>query len=364
MMRKVRYSLVATVFILICIGTVMIYSSSSIYANQLYNDGMFFLKRHLYFVFLGIVLMLIAMSFDYRLLKKYAKPTIIFCFFLLVLVLIPGIGRQIAGARRWFRWGNFSFQPSEFTYLAMVVYISDFISRKEALIRKNFFRGFFAPLLVTGVIAFLILVQPDLGSTFALVVVVIIMLFVAGAKKRYILAVSLISFIMGYFLIFNSPYRKARIIAFLNPWQDPRGIGFQLIQSNIALGSGGLFGRGLGQSLQKLFYLPAAHTDFIFSIIGEELGLVGTLGVCFLFINFFIQGFRICKNAEDTFGRFLSLGIILVITLKSIINMGVASGILPTKGLPLPFVSYGGSSLIFDMIGVGLLLNVSRFEQI
>ncbi|MCM8758014.1 MAG: putative lipid II flippase FtsW, partial [Candidatus Omnitrophica bacterium] len=337
-MRKIHYSIIVTVFILICIGIVMIYSSSSIYANQIYNDGMFFLKKHLYFVFLGILLMLITMSFDYHLLKNYAKPIILLCFFLLILVLIPGIGRQIAGARRWFRWGNFSFQPSEFAYLAIVIYISDFISRKEIIIRNNFFRGFFIPILVMAGIAVLILAQPDLGSAFALAIVVLIMLFIAGARKKYILGILILSFIMGYFLILKSPYRKGRLSAFLNPWQDPKGIGFQIIQSNIALGSGGLFGKGLGHSLQKLFYLPAAHTDFVFSIIGEELGLIGTLGVCLLFINFFIQGFRVCRNTDDTFGKFLSLGIVLVITLKSIINMGVTSGVFPTKGLPLPFV--------------------------
>jgi cell division protein FtsW len=341
----------------------MIYSSTSIFALEKYKDGMFFLKRHIIFLFLGFLLMLMAMSFDYRILKGKAKILILISFLLLILVLIPSIGRQLGGARRWFRFGVLSFQPSEFTYLALIVYVADFISRKKVLIRDSFLRGLIPVLLILGAKVILILLQPDLGTAFALGLVIIIMLFIAGAPVKHLMFILMISLVFFYILISTSSYRRARIMAFINPWQDPKKIGFQIIQSNIALGSGGLFGKGLGHSHQKLFYLPAAHTDFIFSIIGEELGLLGTLSTCLLFFNLILQGFKVSRFAQDTFGTFLSLGITLVIGLKAIINMGVSSGILPTKGLPLPFISYGGSSLIFDLIGIGLILNISRFSD-
>jgi cell division protein FtsW len=247
--------------------------------------------------------------------------------------------------------------------LALIVYVADFISRKKVLIRDSFLRGLIPVLLILGAKVILILLQPDLGTAFALGLVIIIMLFIAGAPVKHLMFILMISLVFFYILISTSSYRRARIMAFINPWQDPKKIGFQIIQSNIALGSGGLFGKGLGHSHQKLFYLPAAHTDFIFSIIGEELGLLGTLSTCLLFFNLILQGFKVSRFAQDTFGTFLSLGITLVIGLKAIINMGVSSGILPTKGLPLPFISYGGSSLIFDLIGIGLILNISRFSD-
>lgn len=342
----------------------MIYSSSCIYSQEVFNDGMFFLKRHLSFICIGLILTLLTMAFDYRLLKKWAKPLLLFSYLLLVIVLIPGIGSEITGARRWFRFGIFSFQPSELASLALVIYIADFISRKSSLIREDLHKGFLPALVVLSVGVVLILLQPDLGSAFSLAVVIFLMLFIAGVRLRYMLSLAGLSMPALYLLIFRVPYRRARIMAFLNPWMDPQGNGFQIIQSNIALGSGGFFGVGLGHSIQKLFYLPAAHTDFIFSIIGEELGLLGTIGVCALFIALVYQGIKVARGAQDTFGYFLSIGIILLIALRAAINIGVSTGLLPTKGLPLPFISYGGSSLIFDMIGIGLLLNIARFEEV
>ncbi|MCX5700913.1 MAG: putative peptidoglycan glycosyltransferase FtsW [Candidatus Omnitrophica bacterium] len=256
----------------------MIYSSSSIYAGEQYNDGFFFLKRHLAFLLIGLVLTFFFMSIDYRKLKQFSRPLLIISIILLVLVLVPGLGREVAGARRWFRFKALSFQPSELASLALIIYIADFISRKGTLI-KTFVRGFLPPMCILGVCAFLIVIQPDLGTTIALGVVVLMMIFVAGVRPVYILSLILSSLPALYLLIFHVAYRRARILAFLNPWLDPKGTGFQIIQSQVALGSGGIFGVGLGHSKQKLFYLPAAHTDFIFSIIGEELGLIGTIGV-------------------------------------------------------------------------------------
>lgn len=359
MVRNVRINLFTTTVILICIGIVMIYSASSIYAWEKYQDGFFFLKRHISFIFLGTLLAFLVMSVDYRKFRRLAKPALIFSLLLLVLVLIPGIGREISGARRWFRFKFISFQPSELAILAIIIYLADFIHRKGDMI-KTLWRGFVPQMLVLGLTVLLILMQPDLGTALAIVVVVFIILFVAGVRPSYLLSLILASLPLLYILIFSVPYRRMRITAFLNPWLDPKGSGFQIIQSQISLGSGGIFGVGLGHSKQKLFYLPAAHTDFIFSIIGEELGLIGTIAVIALFIIFIQQGLKIVKNAPDKFGYFLSLGLVSMISLKAIVNIGVCCGIFPTKGLPLPFISYGGSSFIFDMVSVGILMNIAR----
>jgi cell division protein FtsW len=359
MVRNIRLNLFAVTVLLICVGIVMIYSSSSIFAWEKYKDSFFFLKRHLAFLLVGTVLGFLAMCIDYRKLQEIAKPLLALSFFLLVLVLIPGLGWEVSGAQRWFRFKFISFQPSELAILAVIVYVADFICRKEKLIR-DFWKGFVPPIAVLGAISLLILVQPDLGTTISLAAVIVIMIFAAGTRLTYILSLFLASIPALYVLIFSVPYRRTRIMAFLNPWLDPKGSGFQIIQSQVALGSGGIFGVGLGHSRQKLFYLPAAHTDFIFSIIGEELGLLGTLSIILLFIIFIQQGIKIIKNAPDKFGHFLSLGLVLIICIRAIINIGVSCGVLPTKGLPLPFISYGGSSLMFDMVALGLLLNIAR----
>ncbi|MFH0738897.1 MAG: putative lipid II flippase FtsW [Candidatus Omnitrophota bacterium] len=359
MIRDIRINLFVTVVILICIGIVMLYSASSIYAWERYKDSAFFLKRHLSFFAIGLLLTFLVMTIDYRRFRGYAKPLLFISFVLLILVLIPGIGREVSGARRWFRFKFISFQPSELANLAIIIYTADFIARKGNLI-ESFLRGFLPPIIILGMSLLLILMQPDLGTTLAITAVVFVMLFVSGVRPAYLLSLFLLSLPALYLLIFRVPYRRMRILTFLNPWLDPKGSGFQIIQSQLALGSGGIFGVGLGQSRQKLFYLPAAHTDFIFSIIGEELGLLGTLAVITLFILFIRNGLKIVKNAQDRFGYLLALGLVLMITLKATINIGVSCGMLPTKGLPLPFISYGGSSFVFDMVSIGILMNIAR----
>ncbi|MCM8801221.1 MAG: putative lipid II flippase FtsW [Candidatus Omnitrophica bacterium] len=362
MHNQITTNLFFVTFILVCIGIVMIYSASSIYAWERYKDGLFFLKRHIIFVLLGISFCFLILGLPYQRLKSLAKPVLLFSILLLGLVLIPGIGKEVAGARRWFRFRNISFQPSEFANLAIVLYVADFVSRKEKLL-KDFWKGFLPPILILSVIAGLILMQPDLGSALAIGMVVIIMLFIAKTNLTYLLGLAILALPLFYILLFNVPYRRMRILAFLNPWFDPKGSGFQIIQSQVALGSGGIFGMGLGHSKQKLFYLPAAHTDFIFSIIGEELGLMGTITIIILYIIFTYYGLKIIKNTQDRFGYFLGLGVLLTIIFKTIINMGVCCGILPTKGLPLPFISYGGSSFIFDIISVGILMNIGHNQD-
>ncbi len=337
----------------------MLYSASSIYAWERYQDSFFFLKRHLVFILIGALLTLGIMLMDYRKFSKFAKPLLIVSLVLLVLVLIPGLGREVSGARRWFRFKFISFQPSELANLAVIIYIADFIARKENLL-KSFWRGFLPPMCVLGLTALLIMLQPDLGTTVSLGVVVFMMLFIAGIKWQYLCYTILSSVPFLWILVFQVPYRRARIMAFLDPWVDPRGSGFQIIQSQISLGSGGIFGLGLGHSKQKLFYLPAAHTDFIFSIIGEELGLIGTVCVIILFVAFIQQTVKIIKNIQDKFGYFLASGLVFMICFKAMVNIGVSCGLFPTKGLPLPFISYGGSSFIFDMVSVGIILNIAR----
>ncbi len=362
-MRDVRISIAAILLVLISIGIVMIYSSSGIYALQELGNSTYYLHRHLSFLLLGFLLMLGVMTVDYYELRKISKPLLLFAIFLLILVLIPGIGKEANGARRWFQIGALSFQPSEMAKVILIIYVADFLARKQNKIR-SFKEGFLPLILVLGVVCLLILKQPDLGNCVLLGVLVFILMFVAGARLRHLASLILLSLPVIYFLIIRVPYRMARIMAFLDPWEDSLGVGFQLSQSQIALGSGGLYGVGLGKSVQKLFYLPAAHTDFILSIIGEELGFIGTLTVVLLFIFFLWQGLRIVRRTTDEFGYFLSMGLLLLMGLQVVVNVGVSIGALPTKGLPLPFISYGGSALIFNLMAVGLLLNVSRHQDL
>ncbi len=358
-MRSVRSSIFTIVAVLVAIGVVMIYSASAIYAYGKMGDSMYFLKRHLLYVLVGVVMMLLAMSIDINKLKKIAKPSVILCVILLVLVLIPHIGRETGGAKRWFRLGMVNFQPSELAKIIIIIYIADFVSRKETLM-KSFVYGFLPAVIALALVVGLILLEPDLGTAVTIFVVAMIMLYVGNVRPRHIMGSFLASLPLLYVLLFSVSYRRKRMLAFINPWADKRGTGFQIIQSFIALGSGGLFGVGLGQSKQKLFYLPASHTDFIFSIIGEELGFIGTASIIALFSLLVWQGMKVAFKALGTFERLLSLGIVTMIALEAIINIGVTAGALPTKGLPLPFISYGGSGLIFHLMAVGLLLNVAK----
>ena len=340
----------------------MIYSSSGVYAMQELGDSLHFLKRHALFLVIGFCMTLAVMAVYYRQIRIFIKPLMLITLLLLVLVLIPSIGKASFGARRWFRAGPFNFQPSELMKLVMVLYVSDFLARKQSKIR-NFMAGFMPLMLVLGLACALILKQPDMGSSLLIGTVALTMMFVAGARLSHISLLGVLAFPAFYFLVVRVPYRWTRIVTFIDPWRDSQGAGFQLTQSQIALGSGGLFGFGLGKSVQKLFYLPAAHTDFIFSIIGEEFGLLGTFAVVFLFLAFIWQGARIAKRTTDAFGYFLSVGIVAMLGLQAVINIGVSIGALPTKGLTLPFISYGGSALIFNMVSVGLLLNISRIND-
>jgi cell division protein FtsW len=362
-MRRTRVYIILILSILLGIGVVMVYSSSSIYAWNNMKDSAYFLKRHLVYLAFGFIVMFVSMAIDQNSLKKIAKPLFLISLLFLFLSLVPGLGREVAGAKRWIKIGGFGFQPSELFKITFIIYLADFISRRKNII-NNIYYGILPSLIALAVPILLILLQPDLGTAISLAGIALIMWFCAGMSYSYFVLAGLMAMPALYFLVFSVPYRRARILAFLNPWADPKGSGFQIIQSQIALGSGGLFGQGLGQGKQKLFYLPAAHTDFIFSVITEEIGIVGAVAVSALFILLIWQMIKVVRFNNDEFLKFLSIGIVSLISIQTVVNIGVSIGMFPTKGLPLPFISYGGSSLVFDMAAMGLLLNASRKKDI
>lgn len=362
-MRDTRFIFFASFIILMSLGTVMIYSSSGVYALETMGNSLHFLQRHLMFMVIGGAMMWTAMVIDYRSLQKYARPLFVLALIMLILVLIPGIGKISSGARRWFNLGPINFQPSEYAKVALIIYLADFFSRKREMIR-SVRRGFIPVIMVMLFMCALIMKQPDMGNTVLVASITMSMYFMAGGRKGVFVAILALAVPIFAVLVIAEPYRIRRVVSFMNPWLDAQGAGFQLSQSQIALGSGGFWGVGLGKSVQKLFYLPAAHTDFIFSIIGEELGFLGALLVIILFGVFIWQGTRIIRHTADSFGYLLCAGIMVMLSIQVVVNIGVSIGALPTKGLPLPFISYGGSALIFNMTMAGLMLNVSRTQDL
>jgi cell division protein FtsW len=362
--RKVSpdYFLFLVVVALAGFGVVMVYSASAILATDRFRDPYFFLRKQFFWALLGLGTLWATMAVDYRRWRAIVLPLLGLAVLLLVAVLVPHFGQEINGTRRWLRWGPVSFQPTELAKLALVLYLADFLARRQAHI-ASFWRGFLPPLLVTGVMAALILKQPDLGSSVALVAVVLSMIYVAGARLRHMAVVALAAVPVIVLLVAGASYRLRRVFAFIDPWADPRGAGFQIIQSYLALGGGGFAGRGLGESKQKLFYLPEPHTDFIFAIVGEELGFVGAVLTVSLFGLLLWRGMRIALRVADPFGALAAIGITAMLTTQALVNLGVVVGLLPTKGLPLPFVSFGGSSLLIAMASVGLLLNISLHQS-
>jgi cell division protein FtsW len=350
--------LLSSVLALLGIGVIMVYSTSSITALRSYHDEYFFLKKELLYASLGILFLLIFARIPYQHLGKRAYLTLGLSFLGLLLVLVPGVGVCIGGAKRWIHCGPLSMQPAEFAKLGLIIYLSFFLYKKQENLKK-FSTGLLPPLVITSIFSGLVLLQPDFGTTFLLVSLLFILLFVGGGRILHLALVLIVFGCVGIFLVVKSPYRLERVLSFLDPWKDPMGTGFQIIQSFIAFGTGGIFGQGLGNGKQKLFYLPEAHTDFIFSVLGEELGLIGVLIVISLFLIVIYCGIRIALRSRDYFGTYLAVGIISLVGLQAIVNMGVVMGLLPTKGTTLPFISYGGTSLMISLVGVGILLNIS-----
>jgi len=358
--EEFRSWLFFTVVALVAIGVVMVYSASAIVAHDRYGDSTFFFKRQVLWAALGMAALVITQRIHYTGLRRLTPVLLFLAVASLALVLIPGIGRVAGGARRWIALGGpFSFQPAEGAKLALALYLANFLAnRGEGL---DELRTVAPPLLVTALMSCLILVQPDMGTALLVGLLAIGLLFIGGLRLTHLAALGVASVPLLTVAVLGEEYRRQRIMAFLDPWRDPQGAGFHIIQSLLALGSGGLFGLGLGESRQKFFYLPERHTDFIFAILGEELGLVGGAVVLVLFGILAVRGFRIARDAPDRYGSLAAGGITLMIVLQAIINVGVTTGVLPITGVPLPFVSFGGSSLVFAMIGVGILLNISQY---
>jgi len=348
--------------ILVSIGVVFIYSSSSVYADKQFGSSEYFLIRHLIYLSIGILGMALFSSVDYGIFKRHPYIIITVCIVLVLLVFIPGIGVMKNGARRWINLGLLTFQPSELLKYGFVIYMAYRVSKTQERI-SSFKNGFFPGLVVLGGVAIILLKQPDFGTTVLLVLTFLSLYFIAGTRMSYIFGMILASLPLTYVIIMRSPYKRARMLAFLNPEMHKDTIGYQVYESLISIGSGGIFGKGLGMSNQKLLYLPAAHTDFIMAIIGEEVGFIGISVILLLFIVFIVSGIRIALRARDLFGVYLGFGITIMFAYQVLINTGVVLSLIPTKGLTLPFISYGGSSIIFSLIGVGILNSIYRFSE-
>lgn len=355
--------LMVVTFLLLTIGMIMVYSSSAIWANYKFEDSFYFLKRQLLFTLFGIVFMIGMMNIPYLFWKTKAKFLLLICFSLLLIVLIPGVGLVRGGARSWLGIGAFSIQPSEFMKLAMIFFLAHYLSISQQKI-QSFYKGLFPPLVILFLAFGLIMLQPDLGTGAVMVMTCMLMLYIGGAKTSHFMVLIGIGAAGFIGLILSAPYRIKRITSFLDPWQDPLGSGFQIIQSLYAIGPGGLLGLGLGQSRQKFYYLPEPQTDFIFAIVSEELGFIGGAFVLLLFSILFIRGMRIALLAPDSFGTFLAIGIISMVAIQVIINIGVVTGLFPVTGITLPLLSYGGSSLTLMLGAIGILLNISRYAKL
>lgn len=348
--------------LLLTIGVVMVYSASAVIAYHEFGDYFYYLKRQLLFAVLGIIAMFFTMNMDYHVWKKYAKIGLIICFALLIIVLIPGIGVIRGGARSWLGIGSFGIQPSEFMKMGMILFLTKLLSDQQSQI-TSFTKGLLPPLVLVGVAFGLIMLQPDLGTGAVMVGASLLVIFTAGARILHLsfLAIGGIAGFVG--LILAAPYRLQRITAFLDPWQDPLGAGYQAIQSLYAIGPGGLVGLGLGMSRQKYSYLPEPQTDFIFSIIAEELGFIGGMVVLLLFLILVWRGMRTAITAPDTFSSLVAVGIVGMVAVQVIINIGVVIGLMPVTGITLPLISAGGSSLTLMLTSIGILLNISRYAR-
>jgi len=352
------------VILLIAVGLCMVFSSSYIMAYKWYGDSYYFLKRQLIYVIIGLIAFFFAMFTDYHHYKRFTLPTLILSIALLLTVYVPGIGRVAGGASRWIKIGFFSFQPSEIAKFALILYMAESLTRKQAKDIETFIRGVLPTLIIMLAMFLLILNEPDFSTSLIILGISFIMLFIGGTRVIQLYALIVAAIPLGILILSREEYRKVRLLSFLDPWKDPLDSGFHIIQSLLALGSGGIFGIGLAESKQKYFYLPDQHTDFIFSIIGEELGFIGTVVIIILFTILLWRGFRIALDTSDQFGTLLAAGITSMIVFQSIINIGVVTKMIPTTGITLPFISYGGSSLIVNMFCAGILLNISRYKVI
>ncbi|MCL2669153.1 MAG: putative lipid II flippase FtsW [Syntrophaceae bacterium] len=360
--KKPDLILLLVTLALVTVGTVMIYSSSSILATERYQDGQYFLKKQIVFLALGLLLMILMTRIPYYLLRKLAWPGIAVSVLLLGAIWIPNVGVRAGGAVRWLSLGVFSFQVSEVVKIALILFLAHFLTQRADYI-KEIRKGILIPLLVTVLLAGMIVIQPDFGAMAILVIIALLMIYMAGGRIVHLAGLAALSLPVAIWMLVHKSYRLARVMTFLDPWQDPSHSGFQIVQSLIAFGSGGPFGVGIGDGLQKLFYLPEPHTDFILSVIAEEGGFVAVALVLLFYIVLIIRGFQISVKAPELFGNLLAAGLTAMLALGAFINIAGVMGLIPLKGLALPFLSYGGTSLVMSLVAVGILLNISAYER-
>ena len=359
MSKKYDKLLLLAVIAIIIFGIIMIYSASSIWAEYKYRDPFKFVKAQSAFFLLGLLCIFIISKLDINILYKKANLILLICFILLVLVLIPGIGSIRNGSRSWFGIGSLGIQPSEFAKLGLIIYVAKYLANNRKII-KDVKKGVLPILLVIGVFFVLIMLEPDFGTAMVIVLTLVVMIFISGVKLSFFIKVGLLGILGIVGLIIIAPYRMERIVSFLNPWVDPLGSGYQIIQSLYAIGPGGLLGQGFLNSHQKQFYLPEPQTDFIFSIISEEFGFLGILIVTSFIAFIFYRIIKIALKENNLFKKYLAFGLGFGIIIQSLLNIAVVIGLIPVTGVTLPFLSYGGSSLLISMISIGIILNISQ----
>lgn len=364
MTRKntIDFSLMVTAFILVVIGIIMVFSSSAYYSLNNFQDSFYFLKKNLMWAFLGTGAMFFTMNFNYKRLKKYAFPAFVLSIILLILVLTP-LGISINGARRWLGVGSITFMPGEISKICAILFVANSLSNNISNI-KSFSKGILPYLIIIGLYFGLIILQPNLSTAGTISLIIIAMLFVAGMRWAHMVLLGSTGVGLLVVMILLAPYRMKRVTGFLDPFADPKGTGYQVIQSLLALGSGGLFGVGLGKSIQNKLYIPEPQNDFIFATIGEELGFIGCVTVILLFLFLIWRGIRIAINAPDLFGCLVATGITSMIAIQVMINIAVATSSMPVTGVPLPFISFGGNALVIFMAAIGILLNISKYANL
>lgn len=363
-MKSIDRSLLVAVLILLGIGLLMVASAGVLYGRTRFGDAYYFFKEQLFGLGVGLVFLYIFSRIDYRVWKRFVAPIFLVALGLLVLVFVPGFGTSVYGASRWVEIGPISFQPSEVMKLSIILYLSAWLSQKTQKKKADLFEGFFPFLAILSVVSFLIIQQPDTGTLGLIFLISLLIFFASGANIKHILSLFLFSLLFLAVLIGIEPYRMQRFLVFINPDHDVQGAGYQIMQALLALGSGGFFGAGLGQSRQKFNYLPEPVTDSIFAVLGEEFGFLGTTIVILLFLFIAWRGISIARSAPDEFGRLLAVGIVSWVVLQAFINMSAISGLIPLTGIPLPFISYGGTSLAVLLASIGILLNVSKHSTL
>lgn len=357
--RDFDFWIFITILLLLALGVSMVYSASSYYASRNFDNKEYYLIKQLLWATIGVIAMLVVSRLDYRRLAQFSPLLMLASIILLVLVRIPGIGSNVNGAWRWFDFGFASFQPSEMSKLSIILFFAYSLSKKEDAL-QSFWKGFLPYLLIIGIVDALLLIEPHYSATILTTAVAFIILFTAGAKIWHFIIISIPVIPLGIYFIVTEEYRLRRVLTFIDPFDDPTDAGYQIVNSLYAIGSGGIFGKGIGQSVQKNLYIPEPHTDFIFSVAAEELGFIGATTILLLFLVLIWRGVRVAMHAPDKLGSLIAVGITSIIAVQVIINVAVVTSSMPVTGMPLPFFTYGGSSLAFLLVGVGMLLNISR----